>query len=132
MKFPIDIVVPVSPVSKSRPRFNKDTGAVYTPKKTIKAEEAIGMMANIAMGSEKPLLDPVVVECLFYLKRTKASIKRGDEYPVTKCDVDNLSKTVLDGMNGIVYEDDAQVVVLLAKKAYSDNPRTEITVNLMV
>ena len=37
-------------------------------------------------------------------------------------DIDNLSKTVLDGLIGTAFEDDSQVVTLLAKKhAYEEN-----------
>jgi len=31
-------------------------------------------------------------------------------------DVDNYSKSILDGLNGVTYEDDDQVVELLVKK----------------
>jgi len=33
-----------------------------------------------------------------------------------KLDVDNIAKSVLDGLNGITYEDDDQVVELLVRK----------------
>lgn len=36
-----------------------------------------------------------------------------------KGDVDNYAKAILDGMNGIVYEDDSQVTHLSVKKRYA-------------
>lgn len=33
-----------------------------------------------------------------------------------KMDVDNVAKSVLDGLNGVAYEDDDQVVELLIRK----------------
>ena len=37
---------------------------------------------------------------------------------VTSPDIDNLVKFILDGMNGLIYKDDAQVVKLIVQKLY--------------
>ncbi len=39
-----------------------------------------------------------------------------DIYVRRRMDVDNVAKSVLDGLNGIAYEDDDQVVELLVRK----------------
>jgi Holliday junction resolvase RusA-like endonuclease len=44
-------------------------------------------------------------------------------------DIDNLVKTVLDGFNGVVWKDDAQVMEITARKFLGVNPaRTEIVI----
>ena len=43
-------------------------------------------------------------------------------------DIDNLVKIVLDGLNGVAFMDDKQVIELYAIKRYSIEPRTEIMV----
>ena len=43
-------------------------------------------------------------------------------------DIDNVYKSVLDGMIGTVYTDDCQVVELTGSKAYSDYAWTEVQV----
>jgi len=46
-------------------------------------------------------------------------------------DVDNVAKSVLDGLNGVAYEDDDQVVELLVKKhkvKRKEDERVEIEV----
>ena len=42
----------------------------------------------------------------------------GDIRPGKKPDVDNIIKIVLDGLNGIAYDDDKQVVYASCKKMY--------------
>ncbi|WP_369294041.1 RusA family crossover junction endodeoxyribonuclease [Tepidiforma sp.] len=43
-------------------------------------------------------------------------------------DIDNLAKSCLDALNGIAFEDDRQVVELVARKASGRTPRTAITI----
>lgn len=46
-----------------------------------------------------------------------------------KHDIDNYCKPVLDSLNGIVYEDDSQIVDLRVTKSYKkDEPRTHISI----
>ena len=52
----------------------------------------------------------------FIMPRPKSRAK--DEHHVCRPDVDNLLKSVLDGLNGIVYNDDSQIVRIEADKAY--------------
>ena len=45
-----------------------------------------------------------------------------------RADVDNLAKTTMDAMTGLVYVDDVQIVDLHITKAVdASNPRVEIT-----
>lgn len=67
---------------------------------------------------DPPLEGPVRVWLSFVLPRPK-SVKRA--HPFVKPDIDKLARAVLDGMTGIVFRDDAQVVSLQANKAYTDN-----------
>lgn len=57
-------------------------------------------------------------------------LKNPKPYPVTRSsyDVDKLSRTILDAGTGILYNDDSQVVTLIATKEYSENPGVRITV----
>jgi Holliday junction resolvase RusA-like endonuclease len=43
----------------------------------------------------------------------------GLEKPCKKPDIDNIAKTFLDGMNGVIFKDDTQVIDLHVKKVYS-------------
>lgn len=45
-----------------------------------------------------------------------------------KPDTDNVAKAILDAMNGIVYEDDAQVAGLIVQKFYAEKDEINIKV----
>ena len=58
----------------------------------------------------------------------KAEALAGRLMPATKPDCDNLAKTVLDALNGVLWLDDAQVVDLSVSKRYAAEPHTVVTV----
>ena len=116
------------PKGKGRPRFTRAGSftRVYTDKQTLDYEAVIKSFAAEAMGSTDPLETPVSVFLYVRLpvphsyskKRTEACLS-GLEKPCKKPDIDNIAKTYLDGMNGVVFVDDTQVVDLHVKKVYS-------------
>lgn len=107
----IAFTVPGHPQPKQRPRFGRRS--VYTPEATRAYEKFVGYCARQAMQGEM-LRGPVAVDMVVWT--------RG------KADVDNLAKAVLDGMRGIVYEDDSQVVHLSVTRCVDDNERVDIWV----
>ena len=96
------ITIPGRPVPKGRPRIGVRgrTAYVYTPPATVEYEKLVGWIAK-SLGC-RPLEGPVSVSLNVYA--------RG------KLDADNIAKSILDGLNGIAYEDDDQVVELLVRK----------------
>ena len=66
---------------------------------------------------------------LYDLKKERSLRLSGSHRPVVKPDTDNYIKSTLDGLNGLLWEDDNQIVDLIAHKYYSDNPRVEVEVN---
>lgn len=122
------------PVGKARPRITRQ-GRAYTPAKTLEAEDRIRQQARQIMGELKPLQGPVYAWLHFHVaipaswtkkKRQDAAEQR--LWPAVKPDADNLAKTVLDACNGVVFEDDGQVVELTVSKAYSGRPRTTVSI----
>lgn len=122
---------------KQRPRASMIGGHahIYTPSKTKNFEKKVAD-AFLAAGGEllaKPI--PVMVSILiFYGVPKSASKKRRDEMldqktrPTKKPDIDNIAKCVLDGLNGVAYEDDSQVVVLQARKYWDEEDHIEVHV----
>jgi crossover junction endodeoxyribonuclease RusA len=106
--------IPGNPVPKGRPRAGKG-GRVYTPQATRDAESWVKLHAKRA---GLPCLGgPVKLSLSFY---------RANAVP---CDVDNLAKLASDALNGLAFEDDKQIVWLVAVKAIDrKNPRTEIEI----
>ena len=125
------------PIPKGRPKFARRGKfvSVYTPKKTAGYEKAVGLLAKMAMQGRPAMPDAVSVSvrAFFAIPSSWSKKKRLEAmeckiYPTSKKDVDNICKSVLDGMNGIVFVDDGQVVDLTVSKRYSENPRVEIVV----
>ncbi|MDD6796479.1 MAG: RusA family crossover junction endodeoxyribonuclease, partial [Clostridiaceae bacterium] len=56
-----------------------------------------------------------------YTKKRVQAIKEGLEYPQKKPDIDNCIKVILDALNGIAYEDDKQVVQVIAVKKWTED-----------
>ena len=120
--------VPGDPKGKGRPRFARigTFTKVYTDKQTLNYEEHIALMAKKAIGASDPLKRPVIV-CLYvrlpipksYSKSRAKACLEGLERPCKKPDIDNIAKSYLDAMNGIIFLDDTQVVELNVKKVYS-------------
>ena len=58
-------------------------------------------------------------------KRIRAEL--GEIVPLSRNgDIDNIAKSILDALNGFVYEDDCQVVRLKIVKFYSAEPYAEV------
>lgn len=95
-------VVEGNPVPKARPRIGR--GKAYTPARTAAWEQTIGWKARERMAIEGRELFtmPVRVDMTFC-------------YGNGGADLDNLVKAVLDALNGVVWEDDVQVVSMSAR-----------------
>lgn len=122
MTFQLIFNVEGDPVGKQRPRFAR--GRTYTPKKSVDYESLIASQALSAMCPSLPLETPVAVYIYAnyaipasYSKKRKEACLNRFERP-KKPDLDNVAKSFLDAMNGIVYKDDVQVVSLHVTKRY--------------
>ena len=131
-KTEIDMV----PTPKARPRFTR-AGFAYTDKKTQEAEELVAM--NYMADNGKTLLEgPVGLWLTFeykvpksYSKKDKEAAKEGKLAKLTRPDIDNLIKLVLDGLNGIAYVDDNQVVELRSRKIYSKDGKDKVKIEVV-
>jgi Holliday junction resolvase RusA-like endonuclease len=61
--------------------------------------------------------------------KKKQALAESNEISPGKPDLDNIAKTVLDALNGVCYEDDAQVVILSVTKCYSREPGVMVRVD---
>ena len=137
MTFQVTFTVEGTPIGKGRPKFARRGNFVstYTPTKTRDYEVIIAEQARLAMGSSEPLKTPVAAYIYItvpipqsYSKKRKAACLDGFERPCKKPDIDNIIKAFLDSMNGIVYDDDTQVVSLHSIKRYGSVGVVEVLV----
>ena len=102
---------------KGRPRFTR-CGHAYTPKPTRDYERAIREAFENAPGRPpEPFSGPIAVCIMTYRQLPKSTPKSvSSEHDTHKPDIDNVAKIVLDALNGVAWEDDAQVVSLTVSK----------------
>ena len=62
-------------------------------------------------------------------KKRRLAALQGVDHHVSKPDLDNVQKAILDGMNGIVFEDDSQVIDSRARKAYGPEPGVKVFID---
>lgn len=103
--------VPGDPIPLARPRVVR--GHTYTEKRSKDYQRLVADHARLAGAVATE--DELAVALAFY----RATARR--------CDIDNLTKNVLDGLMGVAFEDDAQIVKLTAEKRVDrERPRTEV------
>ena len=73
-----------------------------------------------------PIDDPIFITMNFRLKRPK-TVKRA--FPTTPPDLDKLVRGVNDGLTGIAFTDDSQVIRITATKEYAANVGVDIEIN---
>jgi Holliday junction resolvase RusA-like endonuclease len=133
----MDFVVPIKCVAKQRPRYSQYTKTFFTPKKTKEFEADIAEYAAFHMQKHKfsKLSGPVRVDLKIYLKvpaswskKKKIEALEGNIYPKGSGDLDNYIKSICDGLNGVTWDDDSQVVSITAQKGYFKENLIQISV----
>lgn len=134
--------VPVPPQSKGRPRFARATGRAYTPAATQSAERTLRgelshatTLGRTAEAQTWPLDGPLELQVESVLpipaswsKRKQEEARRGLLAHVSRPDVDNLGKLVMDAANGVLWRDDSQLVSVTLTKRYGETPGTAVAV----
>jgi Holliday junction resolvase RusA-like endonuclease len=90
---------------------------------------------------EVPISTPISLEAIFFMSRPKGHYGTGakseflkdsaPEWHTSKPDCDNLIKFCTDALIGIYYKDDSLICELVARKVYSERPRTELTITTL-
>lgn len=85
--------------------------------------------ASIALAADRAECKihsgPIKVKAVFRLKRPK-TVKR--LFPIVAPDLDKLIRGLLDALTNVAYEDDAQVIDIIAEKVYSDTPGVDVEI----
>lgn len=124
-------------VAQGRPRAGKTRAGrtvLYDPAKSKNFKEYVKLVAS--QSAPKALLEGALkVRVVVYRETLKSFSNRKKELaesrllrPVTKPDLDNHAKSVLDALNGVIYKDDSQIVDLTVSKYYSEKPRVEVRI----
>jgi Holliday junction resolvase RusA-like endonuclease len=129
----VEFTVPGTPVAWARARLAGRRH--FTDPKTAAYKLAVGTLARADMAGRPPFCGPVAlhVRAVFAVPKSWPKWRREDALaglvvPTGKPDWDNVGKGVSDALNGIVYEDDAQVYAATVVKRYGPTPHVRVIV----
>lgn len=137
----IKLKLGVAPVEQARTRgkaMATGTGKFrvvqYDTSKTRNYKRQVAYLAQ-SLYKGKPYTGPLKMMVTFYREIPKSVSKNKRDLmlkqvilPITKPDLSNYVKSIEDGLNGIVWHDDNQIVETLSKKVYGEEPHVTVTV----
>lgn len=92
----------------------------------------------IEQYKKAPMTGALSVSLLFYrpVQKSISNVERqrrlsNQHKPIVKPDTDNYVKSALDALNGVLWEDDSQIVKITAEKRYGEKGKIIITVTLL-
>jgi len=120
------ITFPIAPMVASRARVTRY--ATYFPKRYTKFRKEFKEL--LEKYKAEPVDDLLYVKLDFYVQLPKTmSKKKKAEKEGKHCDnnsdLDNYVKATLDSLEGKYYNNDKQIVMIRARKYWSDNGRIE-------
>lgn len=134
----VKFILEGAPIGKGRPRACRTATGVrmYQAVKTERYESLVrDAWRAVAPPNWTPHEGPVRLTLKAYFSIPKSRPKwwrelaEEDVVPVTtRPDIDNILKVFSDGLNGVAWRDDAQIVAVSIDKRYSSRPRLEVEV----
>lgn len=125
----------IEPVPQLRPRVSsRPYVRVYDPPKVKTFKK---LLHDLASGQYRrpPLMGALEVDLIFYrpvqrsLSKNERSRRLSNQSKlVVKPDVDNYVKATLDGLTGVLWHDDSQIVKLVSEKRYGETGKIIISV----
>jgi len=110
--------IETKPLPAPRPRFGKY--GTYNKKEYTEYKQKIAWMYKVRGGKMHDGVVNIKIDFFFMVPKSWSKKKKEsmDGY-LPRADVDNLTKAVLDALNGVAYKDDKQVQSLFVRKQYS-------------
>lgn len=113
----LKIIIPGRPVPKKRPRTSIAGRKmyIYTPKETTAYEKNVRLAAFTAANG-KSFFNDIAIEIKLFFGNKKFG------------DLDNYAKSILDGLQGSIFENDKQVAKLSVARYFDENERAEVLI----
>lgn len=136
----IKLFIPGQPQGKGRARAFRRGNHVdhYTPDKTRKYEKLVAKTAMSHVAGRPMIEGPVylAIEAIMEVphswpKWKREAAFRGEIMPTGKPDLDNIAKIIKDGLNEVVWKDDAQVCGEGLVKGYGPEPGVNVMITEM-
>lgn len=127
-----ELFFPFEPKPKGRPRMTR-RGRAYTPKATHDYEKLV--QDYYRENSSDYYECAIKMSLTFYMpipksisRKKRAMMESGEIRCTTHKDLDNMAKSLTDGLNGVAYEDDCLITELHIKKRYGASVGTEMVI----
>lgn len=131
----------VNGIPKAQPRVKAcrrgSFAGVYDPG-TADDWKTCVMAEAVKHRPESPIETPASLDVCFYMPRPKGHYGRKGLKPsapsqhISKPDLDNCLKAVMDALNGLgFWRDDSQVCAVTARKVYQEQPGASIKLDFM-
>jgi len=128
----VSFEIPTTPYGKARHRTGIN-GMMYKDKVTENFENLVKVMYQKA--TKHFFEDAIELYFVFnfsipesYSKKKKKSITDGEIKYTKKPDIDNLIKSIMDGLNKTAYKDDSQVYKIGAKKQFAERDSIQVVI----
>jgi len=135
----VRFTVPGAVRGKGRPRFGRGGGGhvvTFTDSKTVSYENLIKAEGHRAMNGRPPLDTPLAILVKARItppvsasKKRREEMLAGKRHPATRPDCDNILKALLDGLNKVVFTDDARIVGISFWKVYADTAGLDVKIS---
>jgi Holliday junction resolvase RusA-like endonuclease len=126
------------PQGKGRPRFSTKGGFVrtYTPENTRNYEKLVQTRFVEKYGNIEPIDKKIALKIEAYFAVPKGTSKKKtfellSTYYPKKPDIDNVTKIILDALNGLAFKDDNLVVFLEVAKYYAEEEKVKVSIEVM-
>jgi Holliday junction resolvase RusA-like endonuclease len=109
-------------------------GHAYYDKRTQDYRELVKQCAIVAQGGREPLTGALAmfVDCILPIPQSwplhKKQAALHGQWHVLRPDSSNIIKGIEDSLNGIMYEDDSQIAILLGSKSYGKEAEVKVTI----
>lgn len=129
------------PVAQGRPRAGKSFAGntvLYDPAKSRDFKQYVSLVAS-QHAPKKLITGPIHLSVDVYrptpkkyqTKPKQELIDQGLLLPITKPDIENYVKGVMDGITNVIWQDDSQIVNLNVRKFYSMTPRVVVHISYL-
>ena len=126
--------VPGEPVPQGRPIFSSKTKTARDPDKSRSYKKLVRFYArrskppdifDSALSLEIEIIKSVPQS---WSEKRKQEAFAGKLLPTFKSDIDNYAKSIMDGMNGIIYTDDKIICELKVSKRYGPEAKAIVKI----
>jgi Holliday junction resolvase RusA-like endonuclease len=133
----IEFVIPGKPVAWQRVGGRLKTGVpvLFTRPQTRSYQSLVKYACAQKMNGAAMIEGPVTlsIEVIVEIpaswsQRKQAEARAGERMPTGRPDLDNVSGSIRDALNGVAYRDDAQVCIETLSKEYGPQPQVTVRI----